>query len=364
MRKHLFYIASVMVALFTGVLGTLYYTKTYDEVEKIIETTEKVVEVTETNTIKSSISKVYDATILVEVYKKGVLASSGTGFVYKKDDKNGYIITNHHVIESAIGNKGEIRVTNNNGQTVVATLKESDEYADLAVLVIDKEAVMQVAEIGNSSNSEIGDTLFTVGSPLGSEYMGTVTRGILSGKNRMITVSLTSGSFVIEAIQTDAAINPGNSGGPLCNMNGEVIGVNSLKLVQDEIEGMGFAIPIELAMPMVEHLEKGEKIVRPYLGVQLLDATSSYELYFNRIYLDEKVTHGAVLVYVEDNKPASNAGLKKGDVIVEMGGVKVEDTSEFRYLLYKYNIGDEVKVKYYREDEVKETTLILSEKVS
>lgn len=360
MQKKILYVTSVGLALLVGVFGTLYFTKSFEETEKIVEKTEKVVSVTETNTIKSAISKVYDATILVETYKRGSLISSGTGFVYKKDDKQGYIITNHHVIE----NGTEIKVTNNNGQTVTATLLGSDEYADLAVLSVETDAVMQVAEIGDSSKTEIGDTLFTVGSPLGSEYMGTVTRGILSGKNRMITVSLTSGSFVIEAIQTDAAINPGNSGGPLCNMNGEVIGVNSLKLVQDEIEGMGFAIPIELAMPMVERLEKGEKIERPYLGVQLLDATSAYELYFNRIYLDEKVTYGAVLVYVEENKPAASAGLKKGDVIIEMGGVKVENTSQFRYLLYKYNIGDEVKVKYYRGDEVKETTLTLSEKVS
>lgn len=360
MKKYLNYLIVMIVSIFVGVIGTIYVTKNFSPTEKVVEKTEKVVSVTETNTIKSAISKVYDATILVETYRRGSLMGSGTGFIYKKDDKNGYVITNHHVVEDGT----EFKITNNAGQTVDAKLLGSDEYADLAVLSIDVEAVMQVAEIGDSSKSEIGDTLFTVGSPLGSKYMGTVTRGILSGTNRLITVSLTSGSFVIEAIQTDAAINPGNSGGPLCNMNGEVIGVNSLKLVQDEIEGMGFAIPIEQAMPMIDHLEKGEKIERPYLGVQLLDATSTYELYFNRIYLDDEVTFGAVLASVVEDKPAAKAGLQKGDVIIAFDDIKVEDSSKFRYLLYKYNIGDEIKVKYYRDGEVKETTLVLSEKVS
>lgn len=358
MKQKSYYILTVLIGLLVGIVGTYIFMKEYSN-EKVLEKIDKVVSVTETDTIKSAIEKVYNATILVESYKNNKLSGSGTGFIYKKDDKYGYIITNNHVIEGA----SSVKILNNEGTIVDGTILGSDEYSDIAVIRIDKDAALQVAEIGSSSDSEVGDTLFTVGSPLGSEYIGTVTKGILSGKNRLVTVSLTSGSYMIEALQTDAAMNPGNSGGPLVNMNGKVIGVNSLKLVEDEIEGMGFAIPIETVMSVIDKLESGSKIERPYLGVQLIDATSSYQLFYNRITISDKVTYGAVIAYVEDNKVASDSGLKKGDVIIEIDGVKIDDTSKFRYVLYKHNIGDTIKVKYYRGDEVKETSITLKDKV-
>ncbi|MEG0826452.1 MAG: S1C family serine protease [Bacilli bacterium] len=357
MKNKISYILIGIGIFFSGIIGT--YTIMKNMPKEIIEKTEKVVSVTEANTIKSSISKIYDATILVEAYQKNNLSSTGTGFVYKKDNNYGYIITNNHVIDKATS----VKILDNYGNKVDGKVLGSDEFADIAVIRIDKSAVLQVAEIGKSSESEIGDTLFTVGSPLGSKYLGTVTKGILSGKERLVSVDLSTGSFLIEALQTDAAINPGNSGGPLCNIDGKVIGINSLKLVEDEIEGMGFAIPIETVMAIIDKLEANEKIVRPYLGVQLIDATNMYQLFYNRITISEKVTSGAVVAYVEDKKPADKAGLKKGDVIVEMNGIKIEDSSKFRYTLYKFNIGDNIKVKYYRGDDLKETTITLSDKV-
>ena len=288
-------------------------------------------------------------------YKHGQLASTGTGFVYKEDSKNGYLITNHHVIESATS----VKVVNMDGMEVDAKILGSDEYSDLAVLSIDKDAVMEVATLGDSTKLELGDTLFTVGSPLGEEYMGTVTKGILSGKDRTVSITLQNGSYMMEVLQTDAAINPGNSGGPLCNVNGEVIGVNSMKLVEDEIEGMGFAIPIEVVKNEVEKLEKGEKVTRPMLGVSLVDASNSYALYYNRITLDKKFDKGVVIVEVEDNSAAAIGGLKKNDVILKIGDSEVTDSAHFRYLLYKYQVGDKIKVTYYRNGSTKETTVTL-----
>ena len=313
MRDKIKYIIVAIISLFVGIIGTIivlhYFPITGEATEKVV----KDVTVTETNTIKSSIEKVYDATVMIESYR---------GFVYKKENDKGYIMTNHHVIES--GNL--IKVINIEGQSVEATILGSDEYADIAVLSIDDDAVLQVAEIGDSTKLELGDTLFTVGSPLGSEYMGTVTKGILSGKDRTITVNVSNSSFMMEVLQTDAAINPGNSGGPLVNINGEVVGVNSLKLVEDEIEGMGFAIPIEMAMSSAEKFEKGEKISRPLLGVSLVDVDSAYSLYRYGINIDKDVTTGAVIASVEDNTPAATAKLQKGDVITEINGTKIKLT--------------------------------------
>ena len=199
--------------------------------------------------IATSVGKIYDATVTIQNYQNGRLTSSGSGFIYKKEGEYAYVLTNHHVVEDAT----KLLLTLSNDDQIEGEVLGSDPYLDLAVVRISSEKVSLVAEIGTSDDSNIGDTVFTVGTPVGYEYRGSVTKGTLSGKNRMVTVSINSTSdWVMNVLQVDAAINPGNSGGPLLNANGEVIGINSLKLVEDQIEGMGFAIPIEYAMKYVD----------------------------------------------------------------------------------------------------------------
>mgnify|MGYP002627169813 CR=1 FL=1 len=209
---------------------------------------------------------------------------------------------------------------------------------------------------------EIGDTVFTVGSPLGKEYMGTVTKGILSGKNRTVTVSSSNNSLMLEVLQTDAAINPGNSGGPLVNIKGEVIGVNSMKLVQNEIEGMGFAIPIEVVTSIIDKLEAGEQIERPIIGIEMSDVDRTYYLYRQGIIIPEDIEKGVVVLKTSDNYPAAKAGLQKGDIIISIEDTEITDTTHFKYLLYKYNIGDQIHIKYYRDNKIQETTILLDQK--
>lgn len=350
----------VISAFFVGVIGTIVVVHYFSMNSQIIEKTVSEVNVTESDTISSGVGKVYDAVVVIESYKGSKLAGSGTGFVYKKNEKTGYIITNNHVINGAT----TVKVVNMNNETVEAKVLGSDEYEDVAVLAIDANAVLAVAEIGSSEDANVGDTVFTVGTPVGSEYKGTVTKGILSGKDRTVDVSLDSGgAYVMQVLQTDAAINPGNSGGPICNINGEVIGVNSLKLVQDTIEGMGFAIPIELVMTSVDRLEKGEEIVRPILGVETLDADNTYSLYRNNILLDEDIDSGVVIVNVQNNTPAESAGLKKGDVILKIEGTEVVDGAHLKYILYKYTVGDTVKITIYRNKKIEEISVKLNKAV-
>jgi len=356
MREKISYVLNLILALCVGALGT-YIFLTYEEKDN--SSTEQVVKnvtITETNSISEAIDKVYDSVVVIEVSSRSG-SGTGSGFIYKKDDTTGYIITNYHVVDGAT----TINVTNSAGVECEAKLLGSDEYSDIAVLSVPIENVIAIAEIGESTESSLGDSVFTVGSPVGSKYQGTVTKGIISGMNRQVTVSLTNGSFIMEVLQIDAAINPGNSGGPLVNMNGEVIGVNSLKLVQDEIEGMGFAIPIELVMTTVEKLEKGETIERPQLGVQLLDVSNnSYLLSRYGFDLDKSITSGVLIVEAEEGKPASNAGLEKGDVIIEINDTKVTDSAHLKYMLYKFEVGDTITIKYIRDGKTKEATVALN----
>ena len=246
-RKIIYY----LIAFFVGCLAmyaVVYYFPT--SITQNITKLEKDVTVTDKG-IADAVEKVYDAVVVVSTYQDDTYTASGTGFVYKKDNKTYYILTNHHVIDG--GNKVTVSFTD--GTVLETKVVGSDQYADIAVLTVESDKDLSVVEIGKSEDSRVGDTTFAVGAPLDSAYSWTVTRGILSGKDRMVEVSLSNNKnsdYVMKVLQTDAAINSGNSGGPLCNSNGEVIGITSLKLVSSGVEGMGFAIPIEFAIYKAE----------------------------------------------------------------------------------------------------------------
>lgn len=311
--------------------------------------------------MEDAIDKVYDSVLCIQVLdQSGNVISSGSGFVYSKDSKYGYILTNSHVVSGATTVQGVL--SNNN--TVELKVLGTDSYTDLAVLRMDAKDVLGVASIGKSSNVKVGNTVFTVGSPMGSNYSGTVTKGILSGKDRLIetsssTDSYTTESYIVKVMQTDAAISPGNSGGPLVDLAGDVIGINSLKLVDSSVEGMGFAIPIEDAMSYVDTLAQGKKVERPILGVQILDLTNKLLLQRYGINYDSSINEGIILVKVNSGYPASDAGLKNMDVVTKINGEKVTTTSQFKYELYKYSIGDTIEVTYVRNGKEKTTKIKL-----
>lgn len=305
-------------------------------------------QVYEKNSLAAAVDKIYDAVAMVSAYQNDTLISTGSAFVYKTDNNYGYLLTNYHVVEGA----DSITLTMSDDTEAEATVLGGDEYLDLAVLRVDKSNVSMVANIGNSEDMSLGDTVFTVGTPMGEEYRGTVTSGILSGKDRMVSVSVSnsnSNDWVMRVLQFDASINPGNSGGPLLNANGEVIGICSLKLVDDEIEGMGFAIPIEYAMNHIESLEKGEEIEWPVLGVSMVNANDTTGLYRNGITIDRNITEGVVVVQAERGSGAAEAGLTTGDVITAIDGEEVADSAYLRYELYQHQAGDTIKITYIRD---------------
>lgn len=296
--------------------------------------------------LSTGINNVYDSVVVVQNYKNDKSNGIGSGFIYNND---GYIMTNSHVIEGA----SNIKVMLMSGDAVDATIIGDDEYADISVIKIDKKYVTKVATLGSSESINVGDTVFTIGSPISSEYYGTVTRGILSGKNRLVNVTVeSSNDWIMNVMQTDAAINPGNSGGPLCNANGDVIGINSMKLVQSQVEGMGFAIPIEDAISYANMIVNGEKIKRSYLGLRMVNVSSTYNFANEDIKIDSKVISGVAIIEILKDGPCNNTGLKKGDVITKIGDYKIKTVAELRYHLYKYKPNDKINIVVNRNGKV------------
>ena len=352
-------ILCIVLSLISGGLGAYLMISTRQNTTTTTNgITTSTAKLTETNSIADAVSKVYDAVVVVEVYSNNQLASTGTGFVYKKANGKAYLMTNNHVIS---GGK-TVKVLFQNGDELEATTVGSDTYSDIAVLSVKDSDKIVAATTGASDKSKVGDTVFTVGSPEGSDYAGTVTKGILSAKDRLVEVALSNSQtsdYYMQVLQTDAAINPGNSGGPLCNTNGEVIGITNMKLVDDTVEGMGFAIPIEDALKVAEVLEKDGKVSRPYIGISMLDLSNSYYLWQAGIMVPENVNNGVAVVKVESGSPADKAGLKKGDIITKLAGKDTKSLAEFRYELYKHSPNDSVEVTYIRDGKEQKATLTL-----
>jgi len=310
------------------------------------------------NGIAEAVSKVYDSVVVVENYKKGTLISTGTGFVYNKDKKYGYIMTNNHVIDGAT----EVYVTFTNGTREKVSIVGTDAYSDVALLKVDVDAIISVAEIGESEKLRLGDTTFAIGAPLDYQvYSWSVTRGIISGKDRLVEVSLSNSNtsdYVMEVLQTDTAINSGNSGGPLCNANGEVVGITNMKLASSSVEGMGFAIPIEKAIEYAEIFLTGKTITRPYLGIAMYDLASMKNSFF--FYnINTKLTSGVYINSVEKGSCAASAGLQSGDIITKIDDTDVKSSAYLRYILYQHKIGDKIKITYYRNEKEYTTTVTL-----
>ncbi|WP_251545965.1 S1C family serine protease [Limosilactobacillus caecicola] len=290
-------------------------------------------------------------------------ASEGSGVIYKKSGGYAYIVTNNHVVSGS----NALKVILSNGKEVSATIVGTDSTTDLAVLKISSAHVTSVASFGNSNDIAAGQDVLAIGSPMGSEYANTVTKGIISAKKRTITAS--SGAAATTVIQTDAAINSGNSGGPLINMAGQVIGINSMKLASDtngsNVEGMGFSIPSNEVVRVINQLVKNGKITRPSLGIGSLDLSDvSKEQQSSVLKLPSSVTKGVVVMSVTSNGAAQNAGIQKYDVITKLGNKTVKDVSSLRTALYKYKVGQSVKVTYYHNGKAHTVTVKLTQSSS
>lgn len=267
---------------------------------------------------------------------------TGSGVIWKKVNGKAYIITNNHVIEGAT----KVEISLYNGKKTKAKVVGADALTDLAVLSIDSSYVSETLAFGDSDSIRPGDSALAIGNPLGLDFSRSVTQGIVSATNRSMTVDTSDGAWELNVIQTDAAINPGNSGGALINTNGEVIGINSMKISESGVEGLGFAIPSNDVIPIVNELIKNGKITRPYLGVSLANVSEIPQYYLQNVA--EAAKTGVMVTGVENNSAAANAGFHQQDIIVAVDGKKVTTSAELRKQLYTKKIGDKISFTVYR----------------
>ena len=308
--------------------------------------------------LASSIDKVYDTVVVVESFSGSNQDTTGSGFFYKVDNKYAYILTNEHVLTGTT-----IKITNSSDESEEAEILGKDAYLDLAVLRVNKKLAKKIANFGNSEKMNIGDSIFTIGSPISINYKGTVTSGIISGKDRMVQTSVgdnVQGNWLMQVLQIDAPINNGNSGGPLLNINGDVIGICSLKLTDEAIEGMAFAIPIEYAKNHLEELENGKEMNWPEIGISMTNVANSGTIVNNDIEIPDNIREGVIILNIKKGGSAEKAQLKKGDIIISIDNKKTKNIAYLKYELFQHKIGDKVEVKYIRNGKEETTTVELN----
>ncbi len=386
------FLKTALVAVVAGVLGggltigayNLYQNQAVSSSDDSQATTKvSNVKVNVSTQATKAFNKIKRAVVTVEAYQKSdnsidsifgfssgsseetTSESEGSGVIYKKNGNTAYVVTNNHVISGA----DSFYVMLYSGKRVKATVVGKDSVSDLAVLKIDAKNVEQTATFGNSDNIQVGETALAIGSPMGSEYATSLTQGIISAKKRTLDITnssgVTTGSTTV--IQTDAAINSGNSGGPLVNLDGQVIGINSMKLSSNSsssenasVEGMGFAIPSNEVVKIINQLVTKGKVSRPALGIYGIDLDYvSDSAKSDTLKLSDGVDSGVVVMKTDSDSPLKDI-LSKYDVIVSLGGKKVTGISSLKTALYAHKVGDSVTIKYYHDGQLKSQKVTLS----
>ena len=373
----------ILISFFSGILGTFTTLQLSQKQNSGTTTTTTISKtaVKNENSTTQAVDKVKDAVVSVITYSANSqnslfgstetdtdtnteqVSSEGSGVIYKKEGNFAYLVTNTHVINGA--KKVDIRLAD--GTKVPGEIVGSDTYSDIAVVKITADKVTTVAEFGDSDQLTVGETAIAIGSPLGSEYANTVTQGIVSSLNRNVSLKSEDGQAIsTKAIQTDTAINPGNSGGPLINIQGQVIGITSSKIATNggtSVEGLGFAIPSNDAINIINQLEKNGKVTRPALGIQMVNLSNLSSTDLQRLNVPSSVTAGVVVRSVITSMPA-NGHLQQYDVITKVDDKAISSTTELQSALYSHSIGDSMTITYYRNGKEETTTIKLDKSTS
>ena len=367
-----------VVGFLGGILGTFLtlqtsHSSTSNTESKQVHSTTVKTAYKNTTSTSEAVDKVKNAVVSVITYSdssnQGLfekeensdsqISSEGSGVIYKKEGKYAYLVTNTHVINGA--KKVDILLAD--GNKVPGEVVGADVYSDIAVVRISADKAKAVAEFGDSNQLTVGETAIAIGSPLGTDYANSVTQGIISSQGRNVKLKADNGQNIsTRALQTDAAINPGNSGGPLINIQGQVIGITSSKISnngQTSVEGMGFAIPANDVVNIIKQLEEKGKVVRPALGIQMMDLSNLSTSDLSQLKLPEKISGGVLVRSTLENMPASDK-LQRYDVITKIDDTDIESTADLQSALYSHQINDTIKVTFYRDGKQQTTSIKLT----
>ncbi len=303
-----------------------------------------------TTDVTEVVDKSLEKVVGIHSYRFNNLISTGSGAVYKVNQNEVLIITNNHVISNA----DRVDVSFANGVEITGEVIGSDLFTDLALIKVIVDFEVIPFNPGDSALSKVGEWVLAIGSPLGNEFAGSVTMGILSGKDRVVPVDLDNdgrSDWDMIVLQTDAAINPGNSGGPLINLAGELIGINSMKIALETVEGMGFAIPINEVVAIMEQLESNGRVIRPVLGVSAVGISDMSIYQKNSFGIQLNQTNGIYITSIVAGSPAQMAGIQQGDILIRFDGEEITSFKQFRKLLYGKKVNDMVDIILTRQSE-------------
>lgn len=320
-------------------------------------------EVSVNSAIVDAVAKVEDAVVgVINIGKQYELFSrdthmveqgTGSGVVFSRENGKARIVTNYHVIKGA----SNVEVSLSNGERVPALVVGKDELTDLAIIEINDKGASTVAEFGSSARLKVGEPVVAIGNPLGLKFSRTVTQGIISSTDRAVPLDENGDGmpdWELDVIQTDAAINPGNSGGALINVAGQVIGINSLKISEAGVEGLGFAIPSDDVLPIINDLVKYQEVRRAAMGIEAVDLQEIPGYHWTKtLHLPEHVNAGVMVNGVSPMGPADKAGLERFDVIVKLDDKTISSSVDLRKYIYRNkHVGDTMKVTFYRGGEL------------
>ncbi len=357
-RKRIFLIGTV-IGSFIGVLlfVLVYVVYHYDGSKNYVPVNKISYQVNVDSVINQAIKRASPSVVAVVRYKDNRESGTGSGVVYKLTEDKAYVVTNFHVIDD----NDKIEVAFQNEIRVEAEIIGQDMITDLAVITIPRGNQSDYMEFSDSNHLQVGEFVFAIGNPLGLNFYGSATLGIISSTERLVPIDIDKdgeSDWFANVIQTDAAINPGNSGGALVNVDGKLIGINSMKIASTQVEGIGFSIPSNIVNQVIDDLEHYGEVIRPYLGI--------HPISISKLSTEDKLSLGVNYltkgIYVNDVSPNSSAnlsGIKINDIIVRVNGEEVKDVTDFRYKIYKYQIGDEITLSIIRDNKALDIKIIL-----
>lgn len=358
-EKKQIFLAGTVIGGFVGVFlfVLVYVVYHFDGSKQSVPVNKISYQVNVDSAINQAIKKASPTVVGVVRFKNNRETGTGSGVIYKFENKRAFIITNHHVIKEA----NKIEVAFQDEERVKAELVGDDVITDLAIISIPQGNLTEHIEFSDSDELNVGEFVFAIGNPLGLNFYGSATLGIVSSTKRLIPIDIDKdgeSDWFANVIQTDAAINPGNSGGALVNVDGKLIGINSMKIANTQVEGIGFSIPSNIVYKVAHDIEQYGEVERPFIGIQPVS--------ISKLSTKEKkglgVSYLTKGIYVNDVTPDSSAklsGIKINDVITKVNDEEIKDVTDFRYKIYQHHLGDVIKLSIIRENKAMEINITL-----